>query len=117
LLPKLVVRLRIVGELVSMFNGAKLAVTPLSFPALSVNLVAPMLIDEAPSRFVFGVKVAEYTVALVVVNVPKVPLFIVTSVKSNPTTGSENVKVMVAVSPAFKEVVLEVMVTVGLELF
>jgi hypothetical protein len=71
-----------------------------------------MLIEDVPSTFALGVKAAVKTLP-VPLKVPKAPLFSVTSLKSNPKTASEKVKVMVAVSPAFKAVALELMVTVG----
>ena len=67
------------------------------------------------ARLAAGVKVA---VRVVLVGLARalrvpVPLVAVTSLRSNPSGVSLNVKVMVAVAPAFRVVTDDAMVTVG----
>ena len=65
------------------------------------------------ARLAAGVKVAVRVVLVGLARALRVPLVAVTSTRSNPTGASENVKVMVAVAPAFRVVTDDAMVTVG----
>ena len=82
-------------------------------PAPSVKVLAKTLMVAEVVLLVAGVKVAEYEVPDPV-KADSVPPAIVTSAEAKSVEDSLRVKVKLAVSPAFKDDLSEVMRTVGI---
>ena len=82
-------------------------------PAASVKVLARTLMFAGVVLLVAGVKVAEYEVPDPV-KADRVPPAIVTSAEAKSVEDSLRVKVKLAVSPALKDALSEVMRTVGI---